>query len=174
MITLLRASLVFQLMKHLPAKWETCVWSLGREDSLEKEMATHSSILACRIPWTVEAGRLQSMVSKSQTQLRDSHTHNPVQGWGVSTKSIYFLALLILHARALRFLQCYPENNEFVGSKPSDSWPCSSQELPTLPLSVACLWATLSTPGPAYTWPLNTVSGHQGEDAFGALPPHGL
>ena len=74
MITLLRASLVFQLMKHLPAKWETCVWSLGREDSLEKEMATHSSILACRIPWTVEAGRLQSMVSKSQTRLSDSHT----------------------------------------------------------------------------------------------------
>ena len=40
---------------------ETCVWSLGREDALEKEMLTHSSILAWRIPWTEEPGRLQSM-----------------------------------------------------------------------------------------------------------------
>ena len=40
---------------------ETCVLSLGREDPLEKEMATHSSILAWRIPWTKEPGRLQSM-----------------------------------------------------------------------------------------------------------------
>ena len=151
MITLLRAFLVFQMVKHLPAKWETWVWSLGREDSLEKEMATHSSILACKIPWTG-----YSPWSQSQTRLSDSHTHNPVQGWGVSAKSIYFLVLLILHARALRCLQSYPENNQFVGSKSSDSWACSSQELPTLPLSAACLWATLSTRGSAYTWPLNT------------------
>ena len=40
---------------------ETWVWSLGQEDSLEKEMATHSSILALEVPWTVEPGRLQSM-----------------------------------------------------------------------------------------------------------------
>ena len=50
-----------QRVKHLSAVWETWVWSLGREDPLEKEMATHSSILACRIPWTEEPGRLQSM-----------------------------------------------------------------------------------------------------------------
>ena len=43
--------------------WETQVWSLGREDPLEKEMATHSSILAWKIPWTEEPGRLQSMGS---------------------------------------------------------------------------------------------------------------
>ena len=54
------ASLVAQKVKHLPAVWETWVWSLGREDPLEKEMATHSSILAWRIPWTEEPGRLQS------------------------------------------------------------------------------------------------------------------
>ena len=54
-------SLVAQRVKRLPAMQETCVQSLSREDSLEKEMATHSSILAWRIPWTEEPGRLQSM-----------------------------------------------------------------------------------------------------------------
>ena len=55
----LKASLVVQRLKHLPAMWETWVRSLGREDLLEKEMATHSSILAWRIPWTEELGGLQ-------------------------------------------------------------------------------------------------------------------
>ena len=48
-----RASLVAQLVKNLPAMWETLVRSLGWEDPLEKRKATHSSILAWRIPWTV-------------------------------------------------------------------------------------------------------------------------
>ena len=48
------ASLVAQMVKNLPVVWETRVWSLGREDPLEKEMATHSSILAWRIPWKEE------------------------------------------------------------------------------------------------------------------------
>ena len=52
------------MVKHLPAMWETRVQSLGREDSLEKEMATHSSTLAWEIPWTEEPGRLQSMGSQ--------------------------------------------------------------------------------------------------------------
>ena len=50
-----------QRIKRLPAMKETWVRSLGWEDSLEKEMATHSSILAWRIPWTEEPGGLQSM-----------------------------------------------------------------------------------------------------------------
>ena len=50
-----------QTVKHLPTVWETWVQSLGWEDLLEKEMATHSSILAWKIPWMVEPGRLQSM-----------------------------------------------------------------------------------------------------------------
>ena len=50
-----------QMVKNLPAMQETQVRSLGQEDSLEKGMATHSSILAWRIPWTEEPGRLQSM-----------------------------------------------------------------------------------------------------------------
>ena len=48
----IRASLVVQRLKRLPAMWETWVQSLGQEDPLEKEMANHSSILAWRIPWT--------------------------------------------------------------------------------------------------------------------------
>ena len=54
------ASLVAQMVKNLPALQKTWVWSLGQEDSLEEEMATHSSMLAWRISWT-EAGGLQSM-----------------------------------------------------------------------------------------------------------------
>ena len=53
-----------QAVKNLPAKWETWVRSLGQEDPLEEEMATHSSILAWKIPWTEEPGRLQSMESQ--------------------------------------------------------------------------------------------------------------
>ena len=45
-------SLVDEMVKNLPAKWETWVWSLGQEDLLEKGMATHSSNLAWKIPWT--------------------------------------------------------------------------------------------------------------------------
>ena len=55
-----------QTVKCLPAMRETQVRSLGREDPLEKEMATHSSILAWRILWIEEPGRLQSMVTKSR------------------------------------------------------------------------------------------------------------
>ena len=53
-----------QRLKRLPGMRETQVQSLGREDPLEKEMATHSTILAWRIPWREEPGRLQSMGSQ--------------------------------------------------------------------------------------------------------------
>ena len=59
-----------QTVKNLPAMQEIWVRSLGREDLLEKGMATHSSILAWKIPWTEEPGGLLSMgLQKSQTQL---------------------------------------------------------------------------------------------------------
>ena len=58
------AFLVAHVVKSLPAVQETQVQSLGREDPLEKEMATQSSILARKIPWTGEPGRLQSMGSR--------------------------------------------------------------------------------------------------------------
>ena len=60
----IRASLVAQLVRNLPAVQETQVWSLGREDPLEKGVATHSDTLAWRIPWTEEPGGLQSMGSQ--------------------------------------------------------------------------------------------------------------
>ena len=63
-----RASLIAQLVKNLPAVRETWVPSLGQEEPLEKEMATHSSDLAWEIPWTDELGGLQSMRSQ------ESHT----------------------------------------------------------------------------------------------------
>ena len=53
-----------QMVKRLPTVWETEVQSLGWEDFLEKGMATHSSILAWKIPWTEEPGRLQSLGSQ--------------------------------------------------------------------------------------------------------------
>ena len=68
-----QASLVVQRLKHLPAMWETWVRSLGWEDPLEKEMATHSSTLAWKIPW-MDGGAWWATVhgvAKSQTGLSD-------------------------------------------------------------------------------------------------------
>ena len=75
------ASLVAQTVKNLPVMWETWVRALGWEDPLEEGMATHSSILAWRIPrdrgrwWVIIHG-----VTKSQTRLSDFHF--PGEGWG--------------------------------------------------------------------------------------------
>ena len=65
LLCLSRASLVAQSVKNLPAVQETQVRSLGWEDPLEKEMATHSSILAWKTSWTEEPGGLQSMGSQT-------------------------------------------------------------------------------------------------------------
>ena len=62
--TMFMGFLVAQMVKCLPAMWETWVRFLGWEDPLEKEMATHSSILAWKILWMEEPGRLQSMGSQ--------------------------------------------------------------------------------------------------------------
>ena len=70
------ASLVAQMVKNLPAMQEAQIWSLGWEDPLDKGMATHSSILAWRIPRTEEPGGLQSMgVTESDTTEQLTHTH---------------------------------------------------------------------------------------------------
>ena len=64
------ASLVAQMVENLPAMQETQVQSLGQADSLEKGMATHSSIVAWRIPWTEEPGGLTvHEVAKNRTQM---------------------------------------------------------------------------------------------------------
>ena len=59
------ASILAKMVKNMPAMYETWVWSLGQEDPLEKGMATHSSILTWRIPWTEDPGGLQSMVPQT-------------------------------------------------------------------------------------------------------------
>ena len=64
-----------QTVKNLPAMWETLVQSLGQQDSLEKGMAKHSSILAWSIPWTEELGGLQFMGLQSWTCLSDDTLH---------------------------------------------------------------------------------------------------
>ena len=74
------ASLIAQSVKNLPAMQETQVWFLGWEDSLEKEMATHSSILAWRTPWIEDPGRLQSMGSQVSDMIswlnQNQHYHS--------------------------------------------------------------------------------------------------
>ena len=64
LVNLLQASQVTLVVKNLPGMQETRVRSLGWKDLLEEEMATHSSILAWKIPWTEEPGRLPSMMSQ--------------------------------------------------------------------------------------------------------------
>ena len=77
------------MVKHLSTKWEARVQSLGQEDSLEKEMATHSSTLAKKIPWTEEPG--VHGVAKSQTQLSNFT-------FRASFFSCFYLAnILLLH-----------------------------------------------------------------------------
>ena len=71
-------SLVAQSVKRLPITRETQVWSLGWEDPLEKEMATHSSTLAWKIPWTEECGGLQSM---GLQRVRQAIVHGVAKSW---------------------------------------------------------------------------------------------
>ena len=64
MLNLLKDLLVAQMVKRMPTMWENWVLSLGQQDPLRKEMATHSSTLAWKIPWMQEAGKLQSVESQ--------------------------------------------------------------------------------------------------------------
>ena len=70
-----------QMVKHLPTIWETWVRSVGREDPLEKEMATHSSTRASKIPWMEEPGRLQSMGSQELDTTKHLHLGKGNRFW---------------------------------------------------------------------------------------------
>ena len=88
------ASLVAQTLQHQSAMQKTQVWSLGQEDPLEKEMASHFSVLAWRIPWTEEPGGLQSLESQ---RVR----HN----WAKNTHKILYVcvcARTYMHAKSLQ------------------------------------------------------------------------
>ena len=104
------ASLVAQQWRTCQPMQEMWIWSLNQEDPLEKEMATHSSILAWEIPWTGELGRLQSMgLQKSRTQLCGQIT----TVWNaspkpMSTSSACYLLVLQASARAAHPLCSHP------------------------------------------------------------------
>ena len=90
-----RTSLVAQTVKYLPIVWETRVQSLGREDLLEKAMATHFNILAWKIQWTEEPGGLQSMGSHrvghdwaTSLSFFHFHLHGPVTRAGTTGSSL--------------------------------------------------------------------------------------
>jgi len=99
---------VAQMVKYLPAMWKTRVWSLGLEDPLEKEMATHSCTLAWKIPWTEEPCRLQSMGSQ-----RVGHD------WATSLHFFTLTAplgrLYMCYLKLLQSLQLWGSLNQRVG-----------------------------------------------------------
>ena len=80
---------MIQSVKNLPAKQKTQVRSLGREDPLEEGMATHSSVLAWRIPWTEEPGRLQSMGSQ-RVGLSDFYSLTCMENYTSSPLLLFF------------------------------------------------------------------------------------
>ena len=84
------------LVKNPPAMQETQVPSLGGEDPMEKGMATHSSIIAWKIPWTEEPGGLQSIELQSvdMTEQLNHHTVNP-ESEHVQTKDILFIVVIV-------------------------------------------------------------------------------
>jgi len=93
------SSLVAQRLKYLPEMWETWVPSLIREDPLEKEMATHSSILAWRIPWMEEPGGLQSTGSPI------IHNHFLFTGGFWFVEILRFASILISYDMIFHFLR---------------------------------------------------------------------
>ena len=87
------ASLVAQVVKNLPPMRETLVQSLGQEDPLEKGMATHSSILAWKIPWTEEPGGLQSMGLQrvGHDRVTNTDTQGELSDWTAKNTEAYCL-----------------------------------------------------------------------------------
>ena len=137
------SSLVAQMVKHLPTVRETQVQSLGWEDLLEKEMATHSSILAWKIPWMEEPGRLQSMGLQ-----RVGHD------WATSLSHNYRLAFI-------KVVSLDQQHQHYLGA----CWKCRSMGPISDPLnqkhwgcsSTLCVSVTLS-PGEGNGTPLQYFS----------------
>ena len=103
LIVSLRASLVAQMVKNPPAMLETWVWSLGWEDALKKGTATHSSILAWKMLWTEEPGRLQSVGSQRVGHDWATFTFNITK---LSRTTAYNSGKLVFSNRFLRKLLC--------------------------------------------------------------------
>ena len=103
LLTYLGASLVAQTVKHLSTIQETRVQFLGWEDALEKEMAAHSSILAWKIQWTVEPGRLPSMGSQ-----RVGHDWSTSQSFTVTYLEVKMWYILKSHRHQFRLFPSHP------------------------------------------------------------------
>ena len=112
------ASLVAQMVKNLPAMWETRVWSLGWEGPLGKGMATYTSILAWRIPWTQEPGGLQSVGSQrvGHDWATNTHTHTHTENGSSELNSVQRRATKVMPRKKMmqedrlkRWLLCHLE-----------------------------------------------------------------
>ena len=130
-------SLVVQMLKRLPIMRETRVQSLGWEDLLEKEMATHSSILAWKIPWMEEPGRLQSMglkrVGHDWTTSLYSHLCGQILAWiWIFSKSytwkfdcsFVIVFMFTLGGESNLKSKCYklPSTMQYRKAEKSDEW----------------------------------------------------
>ena len=122
----LGASLVAQIIKNLPAMWETWVRSLGQEDPLVKGMATHSSILAWRSPWTEKPGRLQSRGSQ-----RFGHD------WATFTLTLARFFALLSHCRSKNILQSSAYRPLVASHLQNDLAPCYHSVSNPFPLPIS-------------------------------------
>ena len=123
-------TLVVQMVKHLPTIWETWVQSLGQKDPLEKEIATHSSTLAWKIPWTEEPGRLQSMGSQRvRHDWATSLSHNLTSPFTLSA-SLLSSDLLSSSPPQFPVIDCFPSHWENRNNQKNSS-PRYSPYVPT-------------------------------------------
>ena len=102
---------VAQRLNCLPPIWETWVQSMGWEDPLEKEMATHSSTLAWRIPWTEEPGRLQSVGSKKSDTTEWLHIHFQRENHAGEEYNREYVSVLVQFKKFHLFKVCQAERN---------------------------------------------------------------
>ena len=106
--------MVAQMIKNSPAMQETQIPSLGWEDPLEKGMAAHSSILAWRIPWTEELGKLQSQGCKdsdTNEQLNNSNKLSVRRHRPKVTRGIFFLDQVVIRGRSLAHRSSVPQHS---------------------------------------------------------------
>ena len=132
---MLSASLVAQRLKRLPAMWETWVRSQGWEDPLETELATHSNILAWRIPWMEESGGLQSMGSQRVG-------HDQPSDLTIQFHNLFLVVVQIL-TRQIRLLnknQCFSQKSNKIQIKRkcqnSDLFFCSFPKLSFISMQI--------------------------------------
>ena len=151
-VVMYRASLVAQMVKHLLAMWETRVRSLGWEDLLEKEMATHSSILAWRIPWMEEPGRLPSMGSQ-----RVGHD------WATSLSLSLFTFMFRCQNLTIKKAEHW-RIDAVVLEKPLES-PLDRKEIKTTNPKGSQFWIFTGRTEAPTVWPPDTKSWLTGKDS---------